>query len=142
MPASGSVPSPSATIESILEDGDLADAPLAARLARLSGGRPGLARSLALAPDAIAARDEIARTLLHLIGAGPSDRLASARGLLDRATELDRALERATLDAAAAGDGSGASGADPRRPERIPTIDAGRSGPIARGGRTDGAHRG
>jgi DNA polymerase III subunit delta' len=99
-------------IEPILEGADLADAPLAARLARLSGGRPGLARSLALAPDAIAARDEIARTLLHLIGAGPSDRLASARGLLDRATELDRALERATLEsAAAAGEGSGAGGA-------------------------------
>jgi len=98
-------------IESILEDADLADAPLAARLARLSSGRPGLARSLALAPDAIAARDEIARTLLHLIGAGPSDRLASARGLLDRATELDRALERATAESAASGDGSGAGGA-------------------------------
>jgi hypothetical protein len=98
-------------IESILAEGELADPPLGARLARLSGGRPGLARSLALAPDAIAARDEIARTLLHLIGAGPSDRLGSARGLLDRAAELDRALERATLEAAAGGDASGAGGA-------------------------------
>ncbi|HEY7968700.1 MAG TPA: hypothetical protein VID95_01820 [Candidatus Limnocylindrales bacterium] len=97
-------------IEAILAEGELADPPLGARLARLSGGRPGLARSLALAPDAIAARDEIARTLLHLIGAGPSDRLGSARGLLDRAAELDRSLERATLEAAAS-DGSGTGAA-------------------------------
>jgi DNA polymerase III subunit delta' len=89
-------------IESILEDADLADAPLAARLARLAGGRPGLARSLALAPDAIAARDELARTLLHLLDAAPSLRLAASRELLDLATTMDRALERVAREAAGA----------------------------------------
>jgi len=79
-------------IETILADADLADPPVAARLARLSGGRPGLARSLARAPDAVAARDEIARTLLDLLGSGAAARLAAARDLATRARELDGAL--------------------------------------------------
>jgi len=87
-------------IEALLGEADLADAPTAARLARLAGGRPGLARSLALAPDAIAARDQIARTLLHLLDAGPSSRLAASRELIELATAMDRTLDRSAAEAA------------------------------------------
>jgi DNA polymerase-3 subunit delta' len=82
-------------IEAILSSMDVADPPLAARLARLAGGRPGAARLLALAPEAIAARDEIARTLLDLLAAGPAARLAAARDLTTRAGDVARALDRA-----------------------------------------------
>jgi DNA polymerase-3 subunit delta' len=87
-------------IEAILAAMDVAEPPLAARLARLASGRPGVARTLALAPDAVAARDEIARTLLDLLAAGPAARLAAARDLSARAGDLARALDRATGDAA------------------------------------------
>ena len=44
--------------------------PLAARLARLAGGRPGLALAYARAPEALRIRGEIARTLLDLLDVG------------------------------------------------------------------------
>ena len=40
-------------IEAILDDAGVADAPTAARLARLAGGRPGIARVWAMAPEAV-----------------------------------------------------------------------------------------
>ncbi len=82
-------------IEAILADGGVAEPPLAARLARIAGGRPGMARTLARAPEAVAARDEIARTLLDLLRTTPAPRLAAARDLTARATELARAVDRA-----------------------------------------------
>ncbi len=82
-------------IESILAGLDATDPPTAARLARLSGGRPGHALVLARTPEAIAARDELARTLLDLIDGSPGTRLAAAKDLTARATELNRALDRA-----------------------------------------------
>lgn len=82
-------------IEAILGEQGVADAPTAARLARLAGGRPGLARSWALAPGAVAARDEIGRTLVDLLDASPSRRLAVARDLLARAAEIAHGLDRA-----------------------------------------------
>jgi DNA polymerase III delta' subunit len=87
-------------IEAILTAMDVAEAPLAARLARLVSGRPGAARILALAPEAIAARDEIARTLLDLMADGPAARLSAARDLAGRAADLARALDRAAAGAA------------------------------------------
>jgi len=81
-------------IESLLEDAGAADASRAARLARLASGRPGMALTLAMAPDAVAARDEIARTLLDLTGARASRRLGVGRELLARAAELAAALDR------------------------------------------------
>ena len=83
-------------IEAILAAMDIAEPPLAARLARLASGRPGAARTLALAPEAVAARDEISRTLLDLLAAGPAARLAASRDLFARAADLARALDRAT----------------------------------------------
>ena len=83
-------------IEAILAAMDIAEPPLAARLARLASGRPGAARTLALAPEAVSARDEISRTLLDLLAAGPAARLAASRDLFARAADLARALDRAT----------------------------------------------
>ncbi len=91
-------PVPVRDVEAILTEAELADPPLAARLARLAGGRPGLARSFAAAPDAVAARDELARTLLHLLEASPSVRLAAARDVLDGATAIDRAMANPAAD--------------------------------------------
>ena len=81
-------------IEAMLEDAGVADAPRAGRLARLAWGRPGAALALGLAPEAVAARDEIARTLLDLGGARASRRLSVGRELLGRAGELVTALDR------------------------------------------------
>ena len=97
-------------IEALLEDAGVADAPRANRLARLSRGRPGAALALALAPEAVTARDEIARTLLDLAGFSAAKRLSVGRELLSRAAELVAALDRAgepRLGAEAGGDGAG-----------------------------------
>jgi len=82
-------------IEALLVDRGLAEAPTAARLARLTGGRPGLAVAYASAPGAVAVRGEIARSLLDLLGEGPARRLAAARDLQTRAGELAAALDGA-----------------------------------------------
>ncbi len=48
-------------VEAILGENGVADAPLAARLARIAGGRPGLAIAWAREPNALRARDELSR---------------------------------------------------------------------------------
>ena len=88
-------PVPIRDIEEILAEAGVADAPLAARLARLSGGRPGIARIWALAPDAVIARAEIARSLVDLAGEPAARRLSLGRDVLARSGELIRALDRA-----------------------------------------------
>ena len=93
-------------IESLLEDAGAADASRAGRLARLAAGRPGAALTLAMAPDAVAARDEIARTLLDLTGARAARRLGVGRELLGRAAELVAALDRVGEVRLGAGDGA------------------------------------
>jgi DNA polymerase-3 subunit delta' len=93
-------------IEAILMAMAVAEPPVAARLARIASGRPGAARTLALAPDAVAARDEIARTLLDLLSAGPAGRLGAARDLFARASDLARAIDRGS--ASTPGEPSGA----------------------------------
>jgi DNA polymerase III delta' subunit len=65
--------------------------PQSGRLARLADGRPGRALALAAAPDAVAAREELARSLLDLVDLGIAERLASGRTLLARAADLARA---------------------------------------------------
>ena len=92
-------------IETILAEAGVADPPTAARLARLSGGRPGIARIWALAPEAVTARAEIARSLLDLASAGAARRLAVGRELLARAGELVRILDRAAEPPAEAAPG-------------------------------------
>jgi DNA polymerase III delta' subunit len=75
-------------IERLLGERGLADAPTAARLARLTGGRPGLAVAYAAASGAAAMRGELSRTLLDMLGQGRATRLAGAKDLLRRAGEL------------------------------------------------------
>jgi DNA polymerase-3 subunit delta' len=79
-------------IEAIVADHDLADPPLAARLGRLAGGRPGLALAYARAPEAVLIRAELSRVLLDLTDARPSTRLAAIRAAIPRALALAAAL--------------------------------------------------
>jgi DNA polymerase-3 subunit delta' len=87
-------------IEAILGDQGVADAPTAAQLARLAGGRPGLARAWALAPEAVSARAEIVRSILDLLAAPTARRLAAIRELIASAADVERALARQTANAA------------------------------------------
>ncbi len=75
-------------VEHLLGALGVADAPTAGRLARLTGGRPGLAVTYASMPEAMTMRGEIARMLLDLLGQGPAQRLATARELMARASTL------------------------------------------------------
>ena len=79
-------------IEAIVADHDLADPPLAARLGRLAGGRPGIALAYARAPEAVLIRAELSRVLLDLTDARPSARLAAVRAAIPRAVALSTAM--------------------------------------------------
>lgn len=79
-------------VEALLAERAVADPPTAARVARVAGGRPGLALAYAASPEAVTARGELSRTLLDLLGARRSERLAAARGLVARASELSAHL--------------------------------------------------
>jgi DNA polymerase III delta' subunit len=102
-------------IEAWLTDRGLADAPTAARAARLADGRPGLALAYIRAPDALAARSELDRTLLDMLAARPSERLAAMAGLLTRARDLATALATAVEPTTDAPEGASA-GPRGRRP--------------------------
>jgi len=82
----------SRTIEALLVERDLAEPPLAARLARIAAGRPGLAVLYALAPEAVAARAEVARILLDLLRVDAGGRLAALPGLTATAVEASAAI--------------------------------------------------
>jgi DNA polymerase-3 subunit delta' len=75
-------------IEALLSARDLADPPTAARLARLSGGRAGLAVAYAAAPEAEPIRNELTRTLLDLLRADRATRLLAAKDLVARSGAL------------------------------------------------------
>ena len=95
-------------IEAIVAELDLADPPLAARLGRLAGGRPGLALAYARAPEAVLIRAELSRVLLDLTGARAAARLAAVRAAIPRAIAMSAALTTP-------GDGETASPARRRR---------------------------
>jgi DNA polymerase III delta' subunit len=80
-------------MERLLAGLGLADAPTAARLARLAGGRPGLAVAYARNPDGERLRNELVRTLLDLLGRSRAERLLAARDLQAGAMALASALE-------------------------------------------------
>ncbi|MGZ6266763.1 MAG: DNA polymerase III subunit, partial [Candidatus Limnocylindrales bacterium] len=80
-------------IERWLGELGFADAPRSARLARLAGGRPGLALAYARSPDAERLRGEIARGLVDMLTEGRHARLAAVRDLVKSAAALDAALE-------------------------------------------------
>lgn len=75
-------------IEAVLAEAGAADPPVAARLARISGGRPGIALAWAARPEAARERDEIGRSLLDMALARPADRLAGIRGLAAQAARI------------------------------------------------------
>jgi DNA polymerase III delta' subunit len=113
-------------IEAILADHGAADAAIAARLARLAAGRPGVALAWAGDPDAIRARDELARVLLDLIAARPAERLASIRAALGTATTVARLTDRAARQDGAPDVGPETSSpdeADGAAPTRVPAAD-------------------
>jgi DNA polymerase III delta' subunit len=101
-------------IERWLSELGVADVPRAARLARLAGGRPGLALAYARAPEAERLRGEIARGLLDLLNADRRTRLASIRSLMNAAAALDGAL----TGPPGGGPGEPAATAEPITPRR------------------------
>jgi DNA polymerase III delta' subunit len=88
-------------IEGWLDELGVADAPRAARLARLADGRPGLALAYARSADAERLRGEIARGILDLLPASRQARLAVVRELIKSAAALTAALEDGSGDVAA-----------------------------------------
>ena len=95
--------------EWLAERGD-GDPPTAARVARLAGGRPGLALAYATEPDAVAARAEIDRSLVDILSTRPHVRLGAMKPLLARARALADALDgrRATRRGSSTAEASGA----------------------------------
>jgi DNA polymerase III subunit delta' len=89
-------------IEAILGGQGVADATTASQLAKLASGRPGLARAWALAPEAVAARAEIVRSILDLLTAPTARRLAAIRELIARAADVERALAKRNVTGASA----------------------------------------
>ena len=118
----------SRTIEAILAAEAGTDAPTAARLARVAGGRPGIALAYARAPGgAVTIRDEIARGLLDLAARRRAERLTTIRDLLARAGDLVRSLDgtpnapRPKRGAASETEAAVPDGADP---EEAPAVRA------------------
>jgi DNA polymerase-3 subunit delta' len=78
-------------IAELLAERGLADAARSASLARLAGGRPGVAMALAAQPEATVVQSRLAAALLDLIDADRRRRLAAPAELLADAVELLRA---------------------------------------------------
>jgi DNA polymerase III subunit delta' len=98
-------------IEALLEERGAAEAPIAARAARIAGGRPGIALAWAAVPDAMRERAAIGRGLLDLADARPADRLAGVRAL---------AAQTATIVQVAAGSMAAETGPPGDRPAGAP----------------------
>jgi hypothetical protein len=94
-------------IERWLGELGAADAPSAARFARLASGCPGLALAYARAPDAARLRGEISRGLIDLLTAGRHERLTSVRALMSSAAALEAALDEGRKSVAGTGDAAG-----------------------------------
>lgn len=116
------------TVEAILAEHGIADPALAARLARISAGRPGLALAWATRPEALRLRDELTRVLLDLTAARPSERLSTVRS----------AVARGGVLADLAG-GSEAGGAPGGGTSVAASVSAGSVEPPAKSGRRPGA---
>jgi DNA polymerase-3 subunit delta' len=106
------------TVEAILIEHGIDDPGLAARLARICGGRPGHALAWAADPDALRQRDELTRVLLDLTAARPSERLAAVRSATVAAIAMSGVVERSSRDAGTvpAESDPGSEAAAPRTP--------------------------
>ena len=93
-------PVPPRQIAEMLEEEGIADAASAEALAGLSDGRPGRARALVAAPQAVVLHQRILRELLDLTRQGRAERLGAASGLLASADELEGLLGGAAGPAA------------------------------------------
>jgi DNA polymerase-3 subunit delta' len=112
-----------APIEELLGERGVAEPPAAARLARLSGGRPGFALALARRPEAVRSREELMRRLVDLAAARPADRLVAAPSLMSAAKAVAAAIDVPSDDEA-----------QDERPAATPRGRGGRQGQ-GRGGR-------
>ena len=112
-------------IEDWLGELGAADAPQAARLARLADGRPGLALAYARSATAERLRGEIARGVLDMLSARRGVRLASIREMMKSAAALDAALAEARrgADTADSGTGSKRPAGRPLRGRKVATAD-------------------
>lgn len=120
-------------IETILVEHGVADPPSASRLARLAGGRPGMAIAYALAPEAATIRGEISRTLLDMRTGTRTARLTGMRDLAARAAELVRALDLGAARLAGDDTARAAAGRGRGRARRTSASETGRAGPVASG---------
>ncbi|MEO6351190.1 MAG: DNA polymerase III subunit delta' [Candidatus Limnocylindrales bacterium] len=98
-----------AEIAAMIDEAGVADRARGAALARLSGGRPGLALALARRPEAVLAQARLARTLLDLVAADRRRRLGVQQALLE---------DGAALAAAAAGTAEDLGAVDEVQPQR------------------------
>jgi DNA polymerase-3 subunit delta' len=113
-------------VEAILGEHGVADPPLAARLARIAAGRPGLALAWARQPEALRARDELSRSLLDLLGSRAAERLAGVRSAMARAASLTALNDGAGDDAASGTTAAARTAAAPAvEPAPSDTIDPG-----------------
>ena len=78
-------------VEQLVRDG-VTDGTQARALAIASGGRPGLARTLAAEPTAVITRGRVSRTLLDMLAADRRARLRAAADLIADGAEIDAAL--------------------------------------------------
>ncbi|HEY7701637.1 MAG TPA: hypothetical protein VIB02_04935, partial [Candidatus Limnocylindrales bacterium] len=101
-------------IEAILAERGAADPPVASRVARIAGGRPGLALAWVERPDALRERDAIGRALLDLAGARPAERLPGIRGLAAQAAAIAGIGEVGSASVAAAPETGTAAPRSPR----------------------------
>ena len=75
-------------IEALLDEIGVAEPPVAARAARIAGGRPGMAIAWVRTPDAMRERDAIGRALLDLAEARPAERMVGVRSLAAQASAV------------------------------------------------------
>jgi DNA polymerase-3 subunit delta' len=92
------------TIGQMLHEAGLADSSTGHALARLSGGRPGVAATLARKPEAVLAQERLSRNLLDLLAADRRRRLAMANDLMADGAVLAAAAAGADGDSEAADD--------------------------------------
>ena len=83
-----------AALASLLAERGLADAAESAALARLAGGRPGLAIALATEPESALVHARLMRSLIDLLSQDRRARLSSVPGLVADGGALEEALSR------------------------------------------------
>jgi DNA polymerase III subunit delta' len=128
-------------IEAFIEERGAAEPPIAARAARIAGGRPGIALAWVADPDALRARAAIGRGLLDLTEARPADRLAGVRALAAQTASIAHVAAASTASAAGSPGDRAAGAAKPRRGHegRAPTSDAAEAAEVEASSGDEGA---